>query len=32
MMAQLAPFKFEPLMSFNYWNDQLNWFDLRRLG
>jgi hypothetical protein len=31
MLAQLAPQKFEPLMSFNYWNDQLNWFDLRKI-
>ena len=32
MLAQLAPFKFEPLMSFNYCNDALNWFDLRKTG
>jgi SAM-dependent methyltransferase len=32
MLAQLAPHKFEPLMYFNYLNDQLNWFDLRKIG
>ena len=32
LLAQLAPYKFEPLLSFNYLNDQLNWFDLRKLS
>lgn len=32
MLAQLAPHKFEPLMYFNYGNDSLNWFDLRKIG
>ncbi len=32
MLAQFAPFKFEPLMSFNYGNDAFNWFDLRKIG